>query len=310
MKSKIINVFILLLFLIGVIFIFYPSVTSYLYERESKDVIYTFEEVAEDFVEDNEGGETGESGESEQSHKLYADMQTYNQMIYADGQANLKDPFVFETPAYDLKNYGFDNNVVGYVNIPKMDIELAIYLGATTENMAKGAVNLGYTSTPIGGENTNTVLAAHRGYSGKAMFRNIEALETGDKVYVTNFWGTLTYQVVETRVILPTDIDQIRIQDGKEMLTLITCHPYTKNYQRYVVYCERTAEADEQTEQTDEPDTGLELSYLLKLNKLSQSQRLIFAEKWIPIGISVILFLAVVYRLIFIRKRKRKEKKH
>ena len=71
------------------------------------------------------------------------------------------------------------------------------------------------------------------------MFRDIEALEVGDKIYIENFREKLTYQVTEIRIIEPTDIDQLLIQEGKDMVTLVTCHPYGYNYQRYVVFCER-----------------------------------------------------------------------
>lgn len=95
------------------------------------------------------------------------------------------------------------------------------------------------TSYPIGGENTNCVLAAHRGSSRAAMFRDIELLEPGDRIYIENFREPLTYQVVETRVISPTDVQELLIQAGRDLVTLLTCHPYGHNYQRYVVFCER-----------------------------------------------------------------------
>ena len=123
--------------------------------------------------------------------------------------------------------------------LPKMDIELPILLGANEENMSSGAVHLTGTSYPIGGVNTNCVIAAHRGYSRTAMFRDIEALEVGDKIYIENFREKLIYQVTELRIIEPTDIDKLLIQEGKDMVTLVTCHPYGYNYQRYVVFCER-----------------------------------------------------------------------
>lgn len=83
------------------------------------------------------------------------------------------------------------------------------------------------------------MIAAHRGWKGTPMFREIEALKPGDEVVITNLWGSLKYKVVKTIVIDPTDIDAVKIIADADMLTLITCHPYTKNYQRYVVYCSR-----------------------------------------------------------------------
>ena len=128
-----------------------------------------------------------------------------------------------------------------------MEIELPILLGANTENMKQGAVHLIETSYPIGGENTNCVLAAHRGYSRAAMFRDIEKLELGDEIYIRNFRETLVYRVVQLQVISPTDVGQLLIQDGRDLVTLITCHPYGHNYQRYVVYCERDMSQEAQS---------------------------------------------------------------
>lgn len=102
---------------------------------------------------------------------------------------------------------------------------------------------LSQTSMPTGGENTNCVIAGHRGWRGIPMFQNIEALQEGDIIWITNLWERLAYRVVRTTVITPDDIGAVRIVNGQDMLTLITCHPYTKNYQRYVVYCVRTHDA-------------------------------------------------------------------
>lgn len=337
MKNKATNIIIVLLFIAGIAFVFYPVITSSFYTQNSNEVIKEFKETAETIrgkdssneddvsaTSDDKSG-TGdddfgitENNKSEQNQSLYADMQAYNREIYENGQIGLQDPFVFEIPAFDLTSYGFQSNVAGYIEIPKLDVELPIYFGATAENMALGAVSLAYTSTPIGGENTNTVLAAHRGYGAAAMFRDIEAIEVGDKIYITNLWETLTYQVTETKVILPTDVQEVCIQEGRDMLTLITCHPYTKNYQRYVVYCDRIYENEQEDEQLngqvdrqidgqkdqqvnkekDIINTGLEIKYLFKLDELSDSQRLIFAEKWIPIGIAILLLLLILIRTV------------
>ena len=81
------------------------------------------------------------------------------------------------------KVYGIKNNIIGYLSIPKIKISLPVFLGANEENMKKGAVHLTETSYPVGGDNTNCVIAAHRGYSKAAMFREIEKLELNDKIY-------------------------------------------------------------------------------------------------------------------------------
>ncbi len=170
---------------------------------------------------------------------LYRELIRHNEALYQTGQSAFVEPFSYEQPEVDLSSNGLENNVIEFISIEKMDIRLPILLGANEENMKKGAAHLTNTSYPVGGGNTNCVLAAHRGYSRTAMFRDIELLEPGDKVVIENFRERLTYRVEETKVIDPEEIDEVLIQEGKDMVTLITCHPYGENRQRYVVYCTR-----------------------------------------------------------------------
>ena len=124
---------------------------------------------------------------------------------------------------------------------------MPIFLGATEQHMADGAAHLSQTSLPIGGENTNCVIAGHRGYNGASYFRYIDKLKVGDLVSVTNLWERLTYRVCEIKIIDPYDVTEILIQPGRELLTLLTCHPYASGgRQRYVVYCERVESPEAQ----------------------------------------------------------------
>lgn len=106
---------------------------------------------------------TAEPPEPERAYpELYAAMQDYNAEIYAGGQSGLTDPFAYEEAPLDLAAYGYDDDVLAVLWIPRLNLELPVYLGASRENLAKGAALLGQTSMPLGGENTNTVIAAHR----------------------------------------------------------------------------------------------------------------------------------------------------
>lgn len=171
--------------------------------------------------------------------RLYEELQRRNQELFDTRQADLTDPFAYEQTAVSLEEYGLEDNIIGFLRIPAIDLELPILLGASKENLELGAAHLTQTSYPIGGNNTNCVLAAHRGYYKAPMLREVEQLEIGDRVEVENFRETLTYTVCETRIIEPTDIDQLLIQPDRDLLTLVTCHPLGSNAQRYVVFCER-----------------------------------------------------------------------
>ena len=248
-------------------------------------------------------------------------MATYNQSIYENEQKDLTDPFSYESASFDLTAYGLSDNIIGYLSIPVMDVELPVYLGANDENLAKGAVHLGQTSMPIGGTNTNAVLAAHRGYQGIPMFRDIEKLKTGDLVTITTPWDTLTYQVFQTEIIFPDEISKILIQPGEDMLTLFTCHPYRQNSHRYVVYCKRTfakeAEASQNPEETTfnpeissnpeivqtEAEKKEAASVSHTEDGLSSSRQQILIDKYVPIG--GIIFLAILFIVCMIGLRKK-----
>lgn len=191
------------------------------------------EEAAQTFLEERK---------PEQKHsELLADLQAYNQRIYVEKQSSLVDLEACEESAADLIAYGIEDEIIGVLEIPAMELTMPVYLGASDAHLAAGATVLGNTSAPIGGDNTNCVIAGHRGWRGADYFRYIDRLQVGDTVTLTNLWETLTYTVTDIQIIQPHEVDKIKIQQRRDLLTLLTCHPYASGgKQRYVVYCERT----------------------------------------------------------------------
>lgn len=181
-------------------------------------------------------------GEPEQQYpELLADLQAYNQRIYAEKQSGLVDLEACEEPAADLNAYGIDDEIIGVLEIPAMELTMPVYLGASDDHLAAGAAVLGNTSAPVGGANTNCVIAGHRGWHGADYFRHIDKLAVGDTVRFTNLWETLTYTVADIQIIQPHEVEKIKIQQGRDLLTLLTCHPYASGgKQRYVAFCVRT----------------------------------------------------------------------
>lgn len=173
--------------------------------------------------------------------ELWADMCVYNDTIYRNAQMGLSCEAAYEVPSFILKDYGLVSEAFGVLSIPILEFSMPIYLGATDRHMSDGVAHLSQTSLPIGGKNTNAVLAGHRGWYGADFLRYIEKLNIGDEVIVTNLWETLCYEVCEIRIIEPTQVEAILIQPDRELLTLLTCHPYASGgRQRYLVICERT----------------------------------------------------------------------
>ena len=207
----------------------------------------SFEKTAEEFLSRVEitpatdpSAESTEPIEPKAYPELWDAMTAYNTAIYAVEQSGLSDPSAYEMPSFDLTDYGLEDEIFGVISIPALELEMPLYLGATYQHMADGAAHLSQTSIPIGGNNTNAVIAGHRGWRGASYFRYITELKPGDKVIITNLWGTLTYRVAETQIIWPYEVDQILIQENRDLITLLTCHPYASGgKQRYLVICER-----------------------------------------------------------------------
>lgn len=146
-------------------------------------------------------------------------------------------------PSIKVSDYGWEQEAFGYISIPAAEIEAPLYLGANSANMNKGGAILGQTSMPIGGKSTNCVIAGHRTWSGAIQFKGLENLQVGDEVRLTNPWETLTYHVIETKIVLPDTVDEIMVQEGRDLLTVFTCtYPSTH---RYMVICERKIEKGE-----------------------------------------------------------------
>lgn len=258
-------------FLAGAAVFLAPYVNRWIAEKDSSDVIETFEiETAAGREDAGDGGEDADAsaGGADLQSEDYAagvsaetlaalreELSAHNREIYENGQADLKDPFAYETTGFDLTEYGFSQNVIGVLWIPRIEENLPIYLGANHDNMAKGAALLGETSMPLGETNSNTVIAAHRGWKGIPMFQNIQQIQNGDKIQITTPWDVLIYRVCDLKIISPDDSQEIFIQEGRELVTLLTCHPYTHNYQRYLVFAERSDE-EPQTMEEDLAEVG------------------------------------------------------
>ena len=216
----------MLLAVAGIYVMLWPIFTGYKLQADTDAAVQSFLE---------------ERKPEQQYPELLAALQDYNRQLYAERQCNLTDLEACEEPAADLTTYGVADEIIGVLEIPAMELIMPVYLGASDAHLAAGAAVLGNTSAPIGGDNTNCVIGGHRGWRGADYFRHIDKLAVGDAVRLTNLWETLTYTVADIRIIQPHEVDKIKIQQGCDLLTMLTCHPYASGgRERYVVYCERT----------------------------------------------------------------------
>lgn len=153
------------------------------------------------------------------------DLIDYNKEV-VKGKSNIIDPFDNEEyqGAHDIKGIDKDE-VFAYLIIPKLDMKKPIYLDATYDHLDWGVAQVEGTSLPLGGMSTRSVIAGHRGWWGDLMFYNVDKLEVGDEILIDGRTGLLEYRVTGTDVISPSDWESILPVAGKDMVTLLTCHP-------------------------------------------------------------------------------------
>lgn len=313
------------LVLFGIALFLYPDIRTWMLDRDTEKYIEQFDNVhgicgsglTEDgstkessrYVSDEvmeEGSQDvpdGQAGKREkESDLLYQEILDYNADIYETEQENFQGTYSYTQNPVDLA--GLESEEFGYIEIPAMDVTLPLYIGASDENLAKGAAVLGQTSFPIGGENTNSVIAGHRGWRGGPYFLYIENLAAGDALYITNPWETLTYTVESIDIIDPYDSDAVRIQDGKDMVTLITCHPYLSHGKyRYVVYCVRDNSGADR-----EPNLAYEIEDDSVTGIYGSSQDLINKEKMLRRMAAVMITAITLMTFLYCRRKERKQK--
>lgn len=244
MKRTVLIIFAMLLLLCSIGVLLYPTFHREGQAAQSEQTVQAFlrERERTPLLPQTENAD--ESQRAERPEPPYAEllhaMQDYNAKIYANGQVGLADPWAYTAEVFDLAAYGLEDDTIAVLTIPKMNLQEPVYLGATSAHLKQGIAQLSGSSMPIGGENTNCVLAGHRGWNGTLFFRHIDVLEIGDEITLTNLWETLTYRVAEIKIIQPSQAEEILIQPGRDLLTLLTCHPYGSGGRcRYAVYCER-----------------------------------------------------------------------
>lgn len=238
-------------------------------------------------------------------------LQDYNQKVREGLIPVINDPWGFSSQDTDFSASGLTDSLVGEIIIPKMEVDLPIYLGSTEENMLKGATVVYGTSAPLGEANSNTTIAAHRGFSDGYMFNYIERLEVGDTFTIKTAWAELGYTVRGFKVVDPSDVESIKVQEGKSLVTLLTCHPHPQHNKRLLVIAELTYKKEINGEvenlNTSSEIDGIssnipELEDEFKLFGLDVLELQFIA---IRIGLLIDIFLIILVLLGFICKRKR-----
>ena len=212
-------IFLTLGFLVGICILLYPAFSDFWNSKAQSRAITDYESVL-DNLDENEY-----SAIFERAH-------AYNKALYETNY-----------PLMDYKNVpGYydtlritDNDMIGYLKIDRIGVELPIYHGTSDDVLNRGVGHLEGSSLPIGGENTHSIMSAHRGLPSSKLFTDLDRVEKGDTFQIIILDQVLTYQVDYIKVIEPTDVSDLQIIEGGDYCTLFTCTPYGINTHRLLV---------------------------------------------------------------------------
>ena len=204
---------------IGVCGLLYPSVSQYWNSKTRTRAVENYQAILD-------------SLKKEDYTAFFQAAEEYNSALYGL-EDHLRDYRLLEGYEEILNVSG--NGIMGYVAIQKLGVELPVYHGISTEVLNIACGHLEGTSFPVGGENTHCILSAHRGLPHAKLFTDLDKMELGDTFTVTVLDQTVTYQVDQIKVVRPNEIDDVRIIEGQDHCTLLTCTPYGINSHRLLV---------------------------------------------------------------------------
>lgn len=274
---KAVTIFSIILFLSGLGLMLYPFISDQVNKKNATQVI-------EDFDKNIENMDKEEIDVIKEAAKKYNEQ--LSSVVSAD---ELKDSVSYK----DI--YG-ENQVIGYIVIPKIDVNLPIYSGTDEKVLKKGVGHMTQTSYPLGGVSTHCALTGHRGLPSATLFTDLDELEMGDEFYLHVMDEVLAYRVDKIDVVEPTEGDGLQIVEGQDYCTLVTCTPYAINSHRLLVRGTRTEYIGEQKQTVNN-----------QLQSGSFTKRVVDVWPWLLVVFSIIAICEGTLFILIIR-RKRKDK--
>ena len=212
-------IFLTLGFLVGICILLYPAFSNYWNSKTQSRAITNYESVLENL-------------KPEDYSALFENAHAYNKALY-ETDFPLMD--YDQVPGYHDTLRISDSDMIGYLKIDRIGVELPIYHGTSDKVLNRGVGHLEGSSLPVGGENTHCVMSAHRGLPSSKLFTDLDRVEKGDTFQIVVLDQVLTYQVDFIKVIEPNDISDLQIIEGGDYCTLFTCTPYGINTHRLLV---------------------------------------------------------------------------
>lgn len=213
-------------YLIAFSLILYPVVSNYVNQLHSTTIATDYEQEVSHLSEDLE-------------NEMIEQAREYNKSLI--GISSFIDPFSdtegiqTEDDVYNNLLKIDDTKMMGYIDIPKIDIVLPVYHGTSESVLQSGVGHLKNTSLPVGGKSSHAVVSGHRGLANAKIFTDLNKMELGDVFYIKILHHTFAYQVDQILTVLPSETDALQIEKGKDYVTLVTCTPYAVNTHRLLV---------------------------------------------------------------------------
>ena len=270
----------ILMIIVGLGIILYPIISNQVYQKYYQDVIGNYER-------------TVTKQKNSQNEKLIEEAREYNHSLTS---TNIVD--AFQNPNRESSSEYMsilnvnDKGMMGYISIPKIDVRIPIYHGTSSNVLQKGVGHLEGSSFPVGGENTHAILSAHRGLPSSRLFTDLNQLKEGDIFYIYILDQVFAYQVDQILVTEPSETEALKIVDGKDYVTLVTCTPYAINTHRLLVRGERI-EYNRDVEKQTQIDMSLSTADVIL---------------YVGLTIAVVLIIVAVIMLIHYKKKKGKNR--
>lgn len=220
MKSKKSTIILLLVFLIGLSLLLYPTVSDYWNSFHQTQVIASYVEAVAEL-------------DSESYEQYLAEAREYNAGLVNNSGRYL--PTEEEDALYQSLLDISGNGIMGYIEIPSIDVSLPIYHGVEDTVLQVAVGHIEGTSLPVGGESTHCVISGHRGLTSAKLFTDLDKLAEGDIFILRVLDEVLTYEVDQIHIVEPEELELLQIKEGEDLCTLVTCTPYGINSHRLLV---------------------------------------------------------------------------
>ena len=283
MKKKAGNLVICIIFLAGLSLLLYPFVANQWNNYRQKQLISSYEQTVSQKEASNGIDYDAELKKAE----------AYNEALLP---SILPDSFAIADASEEDQTYMNTLNIagdemMGIVEIPKIDIKLPIYHTTKEDVLKQAAGHLEGSSLPIGGKSTHSVISAHRGLPSASLFTDLDQLKKGDHFLIHVLNKTLCYEVDKISVVKPEETSALAVEEGEDLVTLLTCTPYGVNTERLLVRGHRVPYVEQEVADEKTPLSGISLhtNYLL----------------WVIVGLAVTAFFILV---LYLKEKKLKQK--